>query len=326
MVPLVLAFAGTLAEAHPPAAAQPGQGAAALYEFRGRVIAEGIRFRVAPPVVLLYGSTGPFQADTLADVTGRFRFKELSAGIYTISIVVPGRGELQRTVDIGPKTADARRRIELEFNMEGPAFVPARNVVSAASLAVPDKARRLFQKAREALKRRDSDAAATLLKQAVQISPQFVEAWNTLGTLAYQSRRYALAENNFREALRHDPTAYAPLVNLGGTLLSQQRAADSLEFSIKAVNMRPSDALAHSQLGQSYYHLGQMDSAERHLLQAKTLDPAHFSFPQLVLADIYRQRRQFAACAAELDEFLRYHPNSETPLAAVAELRQSCRQ
>ena len=42
----------------------------------------------------------------------------------------------------------------------------------------------------------------------------------------------------------------------------------------------------------------------------KKLDPGHFSSPQLTLAEIYRRRRDFGAVAAEIEEFLRYHPDS----------------
>jgi hypothetical protein len=43
--------------------------------------------------------------------------------------------------------------------------------------------------------------------------------------------------------------------------------------------------------------------------RARELDPAHFSFPQLVLAEIYRQRGTHEALARELDQFLRLHPD-----------------
>ena len=294
------------------------------YELRGRIVAERGTFRRALPLVLLHASTHPFKAETLADPGGRFKIKNLPAGLYTVTIVLPGRGEVQETLDIGPKSADSRRRMEVEFELDGPAFVLSRNTISAVALSVPEKARRLFQKAQERLKKSDAQGAVGFLQQAVEIAPQYVDAWNNLGTLANQNGDYVLAERYFREALAKDPTAFAPLVNLGGALLSQRRAADSLDFNVQAARMRPADALANSQLGQTYYFLGQLEQAERYLRLAKTLDPGHFSFPQLVLADIHRHKRQFASCNAELDEFFRYHPNPERIPAMAAHLRQAC--
>lgn len=73
----------------------------------------------------------------------------------------------------------------------------------------------------------------------------------------------------------------------------------------------PGDALAHSQLGMSYFYLGKLDDAETHLKRAKTLDAGHFSNPQLYLAEIYVNRGQTAAAIAEIEEFLRLHPDAE---------------
>jgi tetratricopeptide (TPR) repeat protein len=157
----------------------------------------------------------------------------------------------------------------------------------------------------------DVPGAIQYLRNALDLAPQFSAAWNNLGTIAYQSGEYENAEKHFREALRHDPDSYAPLVNLGGALLSLNRAEDALRINLQAVKERPDDALAHSQLGQSYLRVGQIEPAERHLKQAKALDVRHFSFPQLVLAEIYALKEDHPAFVAELEEFLRYHPDSK---------------
>ena len=94
-------------------------------------------------------------------------------------------------------------------------------------------------------------------------------------------------------------------------LLAQGKVEESHSINQRAVEMRPDDALAHSQLGRSYFSLGELDSAQRHLKQAKALDPKHFSFPQLVLAEIYQRRNDSVSLMWELEEFLKYHPDSK---------------
>jgi tetratricopeptide (TPR) repeat protein len=183
--------------------------------------------------------------------------------------------------------------------------------VAATQLSVPDRARAEYQKAQERLRQHDVPGAVERLKNALEMAPQFSAAWNNLGTIAYQSGEYETAEKHFREALRHDPDSYAPLVNLGGTLLSLNRVQEALSINLEAVKERPDDALAHSQLGQSYFRVGQIEPAETHLKQAKALDVRHFSFPQLVLAQIYAHKEDSMAMVAELEEFLQYHPDSK---------------
>lgn len=283
-----------------------------LYELRGRVVSpEGRSFRGVVPRVVLRGAVNPFASQTQADPAGNFRFRRLRAGMYTLYISVPTWGELRQTVQIGPTFADSRGRIERTFTLETTGFHEDRHVVSARQLAIPDRAVREYERAIGLLEKPDIAGAVERLKKAVEIAPHFASAWNHLGTIAYQSRDYARAEGHFRRALKEEPGFYSALVNLGGALLSQGKREEALSVNLRAVRARPADALAHSQLGQSYFFLDRLEEAEKHLKRAKELDPAHFSLPQLVLAEIYRRRNQREAMARELEEFLALHPDSE---------------
>ena len=52
-----------------------------------------------------------------------------------------------------------------------------------------------------------------------------------------------------------------------------------------------------------------MDLAEKHFIEAARLDPAHFSHPQLFLAEIHLRRGDRRAAADDLDSFLKHHPD-----------------
>jgi Tfp pilus assembly protein PilF len=63
----------------------------------------------------------------------------------------------------------------------------------------------------------------------------------------------------------------------------------------------------------------------KYLERARTLDPAHFSHPQLFLAEIHLRRGEQREAALVLEEFLEHHP--DYPQAAIVrrnivELRQ----
>ncbi|MBI1791293.1 MAG: tetratricopeptide repeat protein, partial [Acidobacteria bacterium] len=178
--------------------------------------------RIHPPMpasVSLHGATSPFSASTLSDAGGRFQFHRLLAGTYTVIVFVPGRGEMRRTIEVGPSLADKRGRVEIavEFASGDPA---SGALVSARELAVPERAWQEYRRAGQKLERRDVAGAIVHLERALEIAPHFVAAWNHLGTLAYQTRHYPKAETYFRRALTHDPRAFEPLVNLGGVLLT----------------------------------------------------------------------------------------------------------
>jgi tetratricopeptide (TPR) repeat protein len=144
----------------------------------------------------------------------------------------------------------------------------------------------------------------------VKIAPQFAAAWNQLGTMAYQRQRYIDAEADFRKALDADPEAFEPLVNLGGVLLNLGRPGEAVAYNQRAVARRPNNALANSQLGLTWFELNDTDEAEKYLKAAIRLDPAHFSHPQLTLAEIYLRRGDRAGAVAALKQFVELHPDA----------------
>jgi tetratricopeptide (TPR) repeat protein len=292
-------------------------GGEQLFELSGRVQPAG------EASVSLYGATKPFSANTISGPDGRFRFRKLQAGTYTIGIFFPERGEARQTVEVGAGTADARGRVVLDLHFKDSDFefsaAARQHAVSVGTLAIPGKALSEYEAAQKDMGRHDAAGATAHLQRAVKLAPQFDAAWNEMGTIAYQTRDYPRAEACFREALVHDPAAFEPLVNLGGALLTENKLDEALLFNQLAIKSRPRDALANSQLGQTYFARGDLDSAVKYLEIARGSDPAHFSHPQLVLAEIHLRRGENGAAADDLEDFLKYHPDYQ----AAAKIRES---
>jgi tetratricopeptide (TPR) repeat protein len=299
-------------------------GAERLFQLAGKVLQQDRKpFRRPLPVVFLQGALTPFSVHTVAALGGGFSFKKLRPGTYTMMVVVPYAGEMVQTIEIGPSFADSKGRVATTVVFERTIQKPS-HAVSVGTLTVPDSAKAEYLKAWDRFAKHDLPGGIQHLKKAIAIAPQFSAALNYLGTIAYQSRDYSLAESYFRQALAQEPASYAPLVNLGGALLSGRKVQESLKYNLLAVQARPEDALAHSQLGQSHFLLGQLDLAEVELRKAVSLDPSHFSYPQLILAQIYMLKQNPAMAIQELEEFLKLHPDSDrTPnlLKAIQELR-----
>jgi tetratricopeptide (TPR) repeat protein len=279
------------------------------YELTGR-----IEPSAALPV-FLHGATTPFENSTVSGTDGRFGFRKLPAGTYTLALSTAVRGEVLQTVELSPGTVDSRGRVDVlvridRAHLESDGRRASGATVSAVVLSVPERALREHAEAQRCLSRRQPDCAVAHLQRAVEIAPRFAAAWNQLGTIAYQTRRYNDAEANFRRALEADAEAFEPLVNLGGVLLNLGHPGQATEFNRRAVERRPNDALANSQLGISYFESGDLDQAETYLKIAVRLDPAHFSHPQLILAEIYRRRGDLPAARAALSSFLEQHPDS----------------
>jgi Flp pilus assembly protein TadD len=302
-------------------------------EFRGEVTLppRTLVSRRARLFVGLVGVSFPFRERTWADHRGRFRFKDVPAGSYTLAIYIPGVGEMLQTVEITESFADARGRVVKKFSYDRETLqertrVVNTGVVSVRELSISRKARGEFRKAQDRLRDRKVDEAIALLKRAVELAPQFMEAMNNLGTIYFQKGEFDVAEDYFRQALAIEPEAFEPMVNLGGVLLTTGSAHEAIEFNQRAQELRPLDALANAQLGLCYFRLGEFGKALEHLQMTRDLDPAHFSNPQLTMARIYLRRSQREAALRELEEFLEQHPDSgesENVRATIEEIRES---
>jgi tetratricopeptide (TPR) repeat protein len=257
----------------------------------------------------LHGATTSFQSTKEVLPNGRFKFEKLTAGSYTLAVAVAGLGESRRTVVIGPELADAKGRVQVtvkaeDFNRDA----AVGQTVPMRLLQLPKEARDLFAKALKCLEKSDTACAEDRMLAAVKVAPQYAEAWNQLGTMAYHRKQYPLAAERFRKSLEADPKLYAPLVNLGGVSLNLGDHDTAWQANVQAVLREPLDALANVQLGMTYLALHKLDLAEKYLKEARRLDPAHFSYPQLHLAEVYFRRQSWAQTAGELEELLRLHP------------------
>jgi tetratricopeptide (TPR) repeat protein len=293
------------------------------YQVSGRIVPKG------PAAVYLHGAITPFTASVLADARGRFHFRDVTAGTYTLAVFIVALGETRRTIEVGPSLADARGRVSVtvevsDNHLEVGDSPQQRSVVSTRQLSIPDRAHREYYEAQKKLAHRDVPAAIAHLEHAVALAPQFAAAWNHLGTIAYQSARYRDAERFFRTALAQDASSFEPMVNLGGVLLNLGELDEALQYNLYAVLSRPRDALANSQLGMTYFALNELTLAQKYLEAARRLDPAHFSHPQLTLAEVHLRRHEPAEAAGELEDFLRQHPDSPRAAAireAITKLR-----
>jgi tetratricopeptide (TPR) repeat protein len=278
-----------------------------FYEIRGHFTPE------ARASVSLWAVQSPFEAQVLSDESGNFIFSKIAAGTYTVAIDIPAQGEARATAEVGPGTADAEGHVVLALKFQPSDFEPGsarrRHIVSAEDLAIPEKARREYGEAQKDLAKPDAQAARQHLERAIQIAPRYSAAWNGLGTLAYKERDLARAEVCFRAALEAEPDSFEPLVNLGGVLLQTGKLDEAIDRNLHAVLARPNDALANAQLGLTYFTLARYDLARKYLEAARRLDAAHFSQPQLFLAEIELREGHRRAAADDLQDFLDHHPD-----------------
>jgi tetratricopeptide (TPR) repeat protein len=285
-------------------------------ELRGKLLLPPATVRPRRYVTVNLIAVGsPYYSRIFAQPDGRFRFTKLEPGTYTLLFLLPRVGQLSRTVEVTRSFADSKGRVEVQYEFTPEFLVLAlrpedRSTVSVRELKISTRARQEYNKAQARLREKDADRAIQHLERAIEESGEFQEAINSLGTIYFQRKQYTEAEGYFRRALSLDEDSFEPLVNLGGVLLVQGKGSQALEINQRAYDMVPQDALAAAQLGLSYYLAGDYGQAIRYLDQVKQLDPSHFTYPQMTLAQIFLRLGQPDDAVQEITEFLRLHPDS----------------
>jgi tetratricopeptide (TPR) repeat protein len=257
---------------------------------------------------------------TDVDRDGKFVFKKVPEGLYKLMIGGAGHGEQQRTIEVRPAFAGPRGRIDVKIDVKDRPAAKDNLKVGVAALAVSPKAIDELRRAYDA--RGDVEKARRHLQKAIEISPNFEEALNNLGTYYYRDGRFDTAANLFQRALKANPSSFSAQVNLGGALISLGDYARSLDEKLKAVAMRPDDALAQAQTGESLFYLKRYDEALTHLEKTKQLDPMSFTLPGIFIAQIRQIQGNAAAAIAEYREFLKVHPGSPSAPFAERQLRE----
>jgi tetratricopeptide (TPR) repeat protein len=135
------------------------------------------------------------------------------------------------------------------------------------------RAQALVQRAAAAQEAKELTRALTLLEQAIKLDPTAKTAYNSLGNVYYQQRRYQQALTMYQKALAIDPDYVKARTNLGSTymqLAMDTRAIDELQ---KVLQADSSYSLAYYNLACVYARSGNSTMAAQYLQQAIVLEP-----------------------------------------------------
>lgn len=111
--------------------------------------------------------------------------------------------------------------------------------------------------------------AVRVLQDAQARFPQDPNPSFELGSVLEKQKKYADAENAFKQALQKDPQ-HAPSLNYLGYMLAErgERLSESVGYIKKALELEPNNGSYLDSLGWAYFKDGQLDLAEEHLKKA----------------------------------------------------------
>src|SRR5215203_1964522 len=181
------------------------------------------------------------ELQVIPDSSGAFTFSALAPGSYTVVVNAGNEYDTSREgifidTDLNMSRTGARlppttRRYTVMVHLQ-PKFragVGKPAVVNAALAAVPDKARKLYERGLEEARTENAAKAANTLKEAVTLYPNFPLALNELGVQYLKLRQVNKAIEVLREACKLNPDTAPARLNLGIALLEAKQFAQAEE-------------------------------------------------------------------------------------------------
>ena len=123
----------------------------------------------------------------------------------------------------------------------------------------------------------DLDEAILRYKMAIEINPNFAEAYNNLGTTLMSRGELSSAEDYLKIALEKRPDYSLAHNNLGLVLADSGKEKEALDCYLAAIEFSPNFSSAHDNLGNLYSRLGHHKKAINHYEEAIRKDSRNAS-------------------------------------------------
>lgn len=289
----------------------------------GRVLTADRMQPVPRVMVTLLGSGGQRVGVTFTDNKGEFDFRGLRRGVYSVEVADENYEPAWERVDL--YLGSRRDTTILLKRRDTEAPVVPEKPLSVRELQIPSKAKKEFQKGLEELhEKKKPKQGIAHFRKAIEIYPDFDEAYVQWGLAHLQRREYAEAEEVLQKAITVYPENARAHMVLGTVYNEQKRAQEAVPALERAIELEPNAWQAHFELGRACLQLGQLEKGSEHAQRAHTLNPSVPGVHVLVY-NLRVSQGNYRPALAEADEFLELFPTG--PLAdKVRQQREALRQ
>jgi len=262
--------------------------------------------------LVLYTRTGQVIGRQAITNGGRYRFFGVSDGEFTIVVESNGTEAARIPMLIQEiRKTDVRKDISLQWqNDSTPKKTIATGTVSAdVAYERTAENRQRYEKAMDALNKKDRKSAISVLGEIVKSDPKDFVAWTELGSAHFLEEHFDEAERAYRSAIEAKPSFLLALMNLGKLRMAQKDMQSAVEIFTRAVGQHPTSAAANYFLGEAYLQIKKGSKAVGYLYEAIRLDPTGHAEAHLRLATLYNAAGLKDKAVAEYEQFLSKVPD-----------------
>ena len=187
------------------------------------------------------------------------------------------------------------------------------STVSASALNVPEAAKKAFGKGENAFNDEKWAVAQKNFEKAVEIDPDYAQAWSHLGEVLQKQSKPKEARAAWEKAVAADPKYVRPYIQLAMLDLAEKSPEDAAAIAGKAMAMNP---LEFPELyfynAVANYTLKRLDVAEMSARRATELDARHeIPRAELLLGTVLIAKGDRAGGVQHLKKYLALAPKAQ---------------
>lgn len=138
----------------------------------------------------------------------------------------------------------------------------------------------------QALNEKDLNKQIELYTKAIELNPDFAEAYNNRGVAYKEKGDIPKAIEDYTKAIKLNPNYATAYYNRGSAYDDKEDFDKVIEDYTKAIELNPNDAKAYNNIANTYLKIGELDQALTNANIAIEKDPQR-AIPHDTRADIY---------------------------------------
>src|SRR3954468_7969744 len=253
-----------------------------------------------------------YQNETVTDRQGRFTFDALPNTTYHLWIEFPGYRTYFTNIDIsmskmsyeGITLQRDRSKDVKEVPPEGP-----KATIDARVAQIPDEAKSEFQAGQKSLESKDGPGAIKHFQKAIDLFPNYAEAYQLMGGAYLGGGNLAMAESAFVKAVTIEERMVNAQLALGLTRNLMGKTREAEQPLQKAVQLDPANPDAHFELAKNQFALQKFSDAETQASKSLELRPQNPPVYVVLGYSLLRQKKVYQAEEA-FRHFLQIAPAS----------------
>jgi tetratricopeptide (TPR) repeat protein len=196
--------------------------------------------------------------------------------------------------------------------------------VSAVSLNAPKDAKKAYDKALDAMKKKKTDDAVKNLEKAVEVYPKFAAAWNDLGRVQMTKGDVEGARKSFQTAMDSDPKFVGPYLEMAMIEWKGEKWQNVADLSAKVIKLDSFDyPQAHFLNALSNYYLKNLDDAEKSAREALRLDTRkQYPTSMRLLGVILANKQDYNGAVQQFKAYLAAAPQAQDVATVRNQLSQ----